>query len=611
MSPESISWLSRRTRSRCILLLAGVFLAGCFLGSAAYAVDADDPDYIGIDQIVPGSTGYCLTVLQDTKIEKFGLKVVSIVRNFEPGQDMILIIGTDERFKKIGPIRGCSGSPVYIDGRIAGALSGAWSFSNDPLYMVTPIEDILRIGLPEAWAEQPPGPSAVSFDFSKPIDLAEFTGLMRTASAEKNRSNNSLMPLATSLPRHSCKELAELFESMGFMPVAGTVAGQTSAEIDIHPGGVLTVPLIFGDISAAAVGTAIDVRGDKVYGFGHAFPGLGYGPTDLPMASGTVHTVVSSTLFSFKLASPGDIIGAIRSNSSTGVLGLIGQKPKTIPLHITIDRTDSSQLARTRIFDCRIVSHRRYSPMAVQIALIGAATTAGSLTPEHTIKYKASIDIAGAEPITFENISSGRSFGELLDDTAGAVALLMDNPFEQADITSMNFEIKIEPKNIRAKIWAVQLSDDTVKPSQTVDVSVILQTYRSEKELHKFRLDIPSDLEPGKYQLVIAGASEYIRFIRDLSPHRFTALDFPTLTDSLNNLLAVRRNRLFLTMKIPSEGVTIRNKELPFLPQTKALLMQDKKRTTSVMPYNQWLEKTSEIDRIVLGKKTVQITVAE
>jgi len=398
---------------------------------------------------------------------------------------------------------------------------------------------------------------------------------------------------------------------MGFTPVAGTVAGQTSAEIDIQPGGVLTVPIIFGDISVAAVGTAIDVRGNKVYGFGHAFPNLGYGRTDLPMASGTVHTVVSSKLFSFKLASPGDIIGAIRSNESTGVLGLIGQKPKTIPLHITIDRPDNSQLGRTGMFDCEIISHRIYSLMAVQAALIGAATTAGSLTPEHTIKYKARIDIAGAEPITFENISSGQSFGELLDDTAGAVALLMNNPFEQADITSMDFEIKIEPKNIRAKIWAVQLSDDVVKPSQSVDVSVILQTYRSEKELHKFRLDIPSDLEPGKYQLVIAGGSEYLRFVKNLSPHRFTALDFPTLADSLNNILAVRRSRLFLTMEIASEGVTIRNKELPFLPQTKALLMQDKKRTTSVMPYNQWLEKTSEADRIVLGKKTVQITVAE
>ena len=583
----------------------------CFLGSAAYAVDADDPDYIGIDRIVPGSTGYCLTVLQDTKIERFGLKVVSIVRKFDPGRDMILVIGTDERFKKIGPVRGCSGSPVYIDGKIAGALAGAWSFSDDPLYMVTPIEDILQIGSPEASAEQPPQSSAVSFDFSKPIDLAEFSGLMRAASANKNRSNNSLLPLVTSLPQHSCEELTELFESVGFMPVAGTVSGQTSAETDIQPGGVLTVPIISGDISVAAVGTAIDVRDNKVYGLGHAFPGIGYGPTDLPMAAGTVHTVVSSTLFSFKLASPGDIIGAIRSNNSAGVLGLIGQKPKTIPMYITIDRSDNSQLARTGIFDCRIVSHRMYSPMAVQTALIGAATTAGSLTPEHTIKYKARIDIGNTKPITFENISSGRSFSELLDDTSGAAALLMNNPFKQTDITSMDFEMKIEPKNIRAKIWDVQLSDDTVKPSQTVDVSVILQTYRSEKELHKFRLDVPSDLKPGKYQLVIAGAAEYIRFVKNLSPHRFTALDFPTLTDALNNLLAVRRNRLFLTMEIASEGVTIRNKELPFLPQTKALLMQDKKRTTSVMPYNQWLEKSSEVGRIVLGKKTVQITVAE
>lgn len=606
MNPGSISWLSRPIRSRYILLVA-VF----FLGSGAYGFDADDPDYIGIDQIVPGSTGYCLTVFQDTKIEKFGIKVVSIIRNFEPGRDVILVMGTDERFEKIGPVRGCSGSPVYIDGRMAGALSGGWSFSKDPLYTVTPIEDILRISLGDASAERSPGSSAVSYDFSKPIDLAEFNEQFRAASVEKNESNNSLLPLVTSLPQHSYKELAELFGSMGFTPVAGTVAGRASVGTDIEPGGVLTVPIVYGDISVAAVGTAIDVRGDKVYGFGHSFPNLGYGPTDLPMAVGTVHTVVSSSMFSFKLASPGDIIGAIRSNDSAGVLGVIGQEAKTIPVHITVYRPDSSQVIQTRTFDCRIVSHRAYSPMAVQAVVVGAATAAGSLTPEHTIKYKARIDIAGAEPIIFENISSGRSFGELLDDTAGVVALLMNNPFEQADITSMDFEVRIEPKNIRAKIWALQLSDDVVKASETVDVSVILQTYRSEKELHKFRFDIPSDLKPGKYKLVIAGASEYIRFIKDLSPHRFTALDFPTLADSVKNLLAVRRSRLYLTMKIPSGGVTIRNKELPFLPQTKALLMQDKKRTTSVMPYNQWLEKSSEVGRIVLGKKTVRITVVE
>lgn len=611
MNLGSIWWLPRRRRSWCILLLAGFLLAGIFSGRAAYAVDADEPDYIGIEKIVPGSTGYCLTVLQDTKIEKFGLEVVSIVRNFEPGQDMILVMGTDERFEKIGPVRGCSGSPVYIDGKIAGALSGGWSFSKDPYYMVTPIEDILRISLPETSPEEPSGSAAVSFDFSKPIDLAEFTELFRIASAERNKSSNSLLPLATSLPQHSHKELTELFESMGFMSVGGTVAGRTSVETNIQPGGVLTVPIVSGDISVAAVGTAIDVRDDKVYGFGHSFPSLGYGPTDLPMATGTIHGVISSTMFSFKLASPGETIGAIRSNDAAGVIGLIGQKPKTIPLHITIDRPDNSQIVRTKIFDCRIISHRAYSPMAVQTALVGAATTDGSLTPEHTIKYKASIDIADAEPITFENISSGRSFGELLDDTAGAVALLMNNPFEQADITSMDFEIKIEPKNIRARIWSLQLSDDLVEPSEAVDVSVVLQTYRSEKELHKFRLDIPSDLKPGKYQITIAGGSEYTRFIKDLSPHKFTALDFTTLVDSLNNLLAVRRNRLYLTMKTSSEGVTIRNKELPFLPQTKALLMQDKKRTASVMPYNHWLEKTGEIDRIVLDKKTVQITVAE
>ena len=151
--------------------LAAVFASA---GPVFAKTNAYSDSFIDIDDIVPGSDAWCLTVFEGTRIDKFALKVVDIVKNHEPGLDIIIVIGVDEGFKRIGPIRGCSGSPVYIDGKLAGALAGGWSFSREPLYVVTPIKDILRIKEQTQQNNQTAQTSALGgYDFSKPIDLAE------------------------------------------------------------------------------------------------------------------------------------------------------------------------------------------------------------------------------------------------------------------------------------------------------------------------------------------------------------------------------------------------------------------------------------------------------
>ena len=121
--------------------LALVSLSACVAGAKL-----DRTRYIGLDEVRTDMEAYCLTVLKGNNIERFPLKILSIVRNFRPKRDAILVVGTDERFIHAGPIHGCSGSPVYIDGRLAGALAAGWDGSKDPLYLVTPIEEMLRIG---------------------------------------------------------------------------------------------------------------------------------------------------------------------------------------------------------------------------------------------------------------------------------------------------------------------------------------------------------------------------------------------------------------------------------------------------------------------------------
>jgi len=186
-----------KSRGRSILALRFCVLAvlgGSFCQGAEQTKDPNAPSdgwdparYISLDEIKPGMEAYCLTEYGVDGVEKFGLKVIDIVRDFEPGRDIILVQGTDERFVHTGPVAGCSGSPVYIDGRMAGALAFAWTYSKDPLYGATAIADMLRVGRGRADEPASGGP-AFSFDYSKPIDLAEIDRQISTPRpSQKNR----------------------------------------------------------------------------------------------------------------------------------------------------------------------------------------------------------------------------------------------------------------------------------------------------------------------------------------------------------------------------------------------------------------------------------------
>ena len=592
------------------------FMALCLpfspAGSSTVAPAIDKAKYITIDEIHPGQEAWCLTVLGGSTVEKFDLEVLSVVRNIRPGRDAIIVVGTDERFKHLGPIRGCSGSPVYIEGRLAGALAASWSFSKDALYQVTPIEDMLQVRPPSN--TQPPAsagnPASLGLDFSKPLDLADINSRLTTGYTNSKLRTQDSELLITSLPAEVCDHVAPWFEPLGLRPVAGGSANSElttqDSELTFEPGSVLAIPLVSGDISMAVIGTTTEIVDNKVFAFGHGF--LGYGDVDLPMASGRVHTVASNMLISFKLATAGPIIGAIRADGANGIYGQIGAHPKLIPMRITIDHFSAGP-ERPKTYDCEVAVNRIYTPLVTRTALIGAIATAGTFPPEHMVRYKADIGIDGFDPISFENVSSGRTIREFANEAVGTMALLMNNPYQRVNITALDFEVEVLPKNILSNIWSVRLSDTKARPGQTVDVSVVLLSYLSEKKTHRLQFKVPEDLPPGQYDILVAGAYGYEEFLRKVSPHKFTTHDLPTLVEALRDLLTIRRDRLYLTMTLPPGGIVIQRAELADLPQTKAMLLGDAKRTTTSLPFQHWLQKDTYTGDIILGRKTLKITV--
>jgi hypothetical protein len=600
----------------CLLVFQNSSVEAC----SRKAGSLDKSRYITIDEVQPGMDAYCLTGYRDAEIEKFGLEVLSVVHDIRPGRDAILVQGTDERFIHTGPVWGCSGSPVYIDGRLAGALAFTWAFSKDPLYGVTPIEDILKVG-------QRTGNQEISelgnqevgfvFDYSAPVDFAEVDRRI-AAPVRKAGSVDTVAlpcPLITSgLPTEVCDQLGGLVEPFGLVTVSGIggdippqwAASGESQTTKLTPGACLAVPLVTGDIKVEIIGAVTEVFGDKIYGLGHGL--LGYGQIDLPIAVAQVHTVVSNLYRSFRLASSVEIVGALTEDESAGVIGWIGREAKMIPLTIRVARYND---AETRVYNCQIANNRLLTPMVLRSVVAGAALLQGDLPPENTVAYKGVIDVGGFGPISFENVSSGFDLTEVIADSVGPVAMLMNNPYEVAEIRSLDFDISIMSKSAVAHIWSVDLSDSRVKAGQTIEVTVVVESVLGGRKKYESSLRIPDELVPGQYDLIISGGRGYEEFLKKAVPYRFVPQSLPGLVEAMNNVLSVKRDKLYCLLVLPAGGIAVEKAELPDLPATKALILQDGKRTLSTRPYSHWLEQAVETGTVVIDEKVMRITVEE
>jgi len=589
------------------MIMAAVISVLPVLGQGGRQVLWDPNRYIDINEIRPGMEGYCLTCYEGVEPERFGLRVVSIVPNFEPGRDAILVMGTDERLIRTGPVAGCSGSPVYIQGRLAGALAFGWNLSKDPLYGVTPIRQILEVGNCNSPVMDPIGPVS-SWDFSRPIDLALVgQSVVRPRSSGLARTVPSTL-LVWGMPTSAVEPLASMFNAAGLdlaIAAGGPMPGQGQPEqVDLSPGAAMMIPLVQGDVRVAVLGTVTAVEADTVYAFGHSL--LGYGPVELPIATARIHTVVSNLSQSFKIGSPIEVVGALKIDDPRGVLGQIGAHAKTIPLEVEVRHFNQPQ---SRIFRCRLASHKALTPQLVRSVLNGAAQYFGDLPPDHCISYQGRLDIADGLTLGFTNVSTGASLAEVLSEATGTVALLMDNPFGQIQIHGMQFSLKIANQDRTASINSVEVADRRVRPGEQVQVKAVLESYPGVRRQYQFNIRVPRQTDPGQYNLSVCGSYEYLQFLRKAAPQRFVARDGSELIKAIDYLLNIRRDRLYCILELQPSGIAIERYELPDLPSTKALILDTATRTVPIQQMQSWVEASVETDTITEDKETIRIVV--
>jgi hypothetical protein len=374
--------------------------------------------------------------------------------------------------------------------------------------------------------------------------------------------------------------------------------------MQLVPGGVLGIPLCSGDISLSAVGTVTEVIGDRIFGLGHNV--LGYGAVELPISAGIIHTTVARRSISFKFASTGPILGTLTVDRATGVYGKIGQTPPLFPLNIRMERLD---VPESREFHCQMAVNQFLTPLILRVALLGASQVYGSFPPEHSLEYDVTVRIAGQDPIRFANVSTDSEASAPASEISALASLLMGNPYQKADIQGVDVSLRFAPRSREAEIWSAELSETKVKPGRWITARVVLQSYRMEKTVLPIRLQIPPDLKPGPYVLQILSSDEFLGFQQKAAPQRFEAEDLPSMLEAVRRILQTPRNQLTAVLLLGPGGIAIRDKELPNLPDSRAILLQDPRRFTPAVVMQQWVQTQTEMDLVPSGNVTVQLTV--
>jgi len=475
-----------------------------------------------LSQIQKGMRGYGVTVFEGSRLEKFDVEILGVLHNIGPGQNLILAKVDSPMVQRAGVIAGMSGSPVYIDGKVIGALAYSWQFAKEPVAGITPIEEMLKIadlGSSRAPAVVAATPRMSGSEFLGAIANQKtselFEKLESGFASASPASTSGVKPIAVplSLSSFAAETLARFskyLDAMGFVAVpsgsttsATTASSTTSAEF--HPGDAIGAVLLNGDFNVAATGTVTFVDGNRIYAFGHPF--LDIGEVSFPMAKSEIVTVMPSLASSFKFASTGKIVGAFRQDRSTGIMGMVGDNADMIPIDVTVEGSGLSQS-----YHVNIVRHSLLSPLILAMAADSVVANAQRAAGERTVMLESEIKLKGFdEPIHLREGWAGAQARQAIPAYLAVVSgYVMSNEFRPADIERVKIHLRHLDELKIAKL--LEASIDTpvngkIYPGDTVKVRTVLKPYRGEPFVETFDVKIPDNQPPGSAYLLVGSGS--------------------------------------------------------------------------------------------------------
>jgi hypothetical protein len=571
-----------------------------------------------LKDVRPGMKGVGKTVFSGARVEEFGFEVLGVLENVGPGQSVILARLSGGPLKQTGVLQGMSGSPVYIGGRLVGAVAMAFAFSKEPIAGIRPIQEMLRVretapeGAPQAAAR-------LALDGSQPL-AALFPpqeGLLA--------AGGKLVDIATPVSfggftARSLEQFAPQLRALGLEPRQGLAGGSQPDErlgdpASLQPGSMITVQLLSGDMSVGADGSVTHVEGNRIYAFGHRL--LALGATDLPFARSEVLTLLPSLATSFKISAAREWLGAITQDRSTALAGELGRRAATIPVTISVlrqGRAEKAPLAR-QSYRMRMVNGRILSPFLLQLAVFSALDATEQGLGESTFAVSGEVEFdGGAAPLKLTNMYSG-DFNVPLQTSLGTalpLAYAMQSGFEGLRPKKIALEIQSFDRKRQLQIEQVWASRREVRPGERLELTVVLSGENGLEVTRKVGYVIPAGAPTGPWQFTVADANTI-----NLTEIRQLAAALPKTAPQLIALLnSLRPNtRAYLRVSRADPAYEVAGRTLPTPPPSAALILaRGQASLGGALPVGSSTIAELEIavpDMVVSGSRTIQVEVKE
>jgi hypothetical protein len=597
------------------------------------------PRYMSVDEVRPGMVGIGRTVFEGDRIDEFRVHVLGVLRNVNgPLRNMILARLEGGPLANTGVIAGMSGSPVYIDGRLLGAVAfSLGQFSKEPIAGITPIQEMLESAGPPARR----APLAGEIRLDLPLTQDKMASALREAFSRFQRpfADNPgdvrlddvglieapraaqlgvmMRPIATPLAIGGFSgpvgdTVSAMFRDTGFVPgpdggpssraALPGAGGPPAAEPAIRPGDPVGVNLVTGDFVVGATGTVTEVVGDQVYAFGHPFYNLG--TTQFPMTRAYVYALLPSLATSMKIATTGATIGTFRQDRATGIAGTLGKGPDMVPVRISLD----TERGLKKTFAFQIVTDQLFTPLLTYLTILNTLSSYEREYGAATFTVKGSAKVRTHGEVAFEDVFTGDSPSVgAASYVVAPLAFLLGNDVEPVQFDSVDLHVTTSESRHTSTLERVWLDAVKIRPGTTVPLKLLMRTYRGDEVTYTVPIDIPSNAA-GSLSILVSDASRLTQVEqRDVRAAQPKALD--QMIRLLNK--ARKNNRLYIRLLRQDAGAVINGENLSSLPPSVLAVIESGRNGGSFSPLRTATSGEWEVvtDSAVSGSRILTITI--
>jgi SpoIVB peptidase S55 len=584
----------------------------CLLSSVALTAQNSKPvQTIPVDQIHAGMHGVAYTVFEGVKPESMGVEVLGVMHNVNgPKGDVILVRLQGEKAQYTGVVAGMSGSPVYIDGKLAGALAfRIGEFSKEPIAGVTPIGDMLEINAMDHTPAGNSAPAQAKADntSSKTAAPGEGAGLIAEGFA------SYLKPIETPLvfngfSEDTVRRFAPQFASAGIVPVmgAGSVTEKKQPE-PLEPGSAVSAILVSGDMDIAATCTVTYMDPRRLLACGH--PLMQFGMVDIPMTKAEVLATLPSPLNAFKIVNTTEQVGAFVQDRHTGIMGLFDKKPDMIPVTLTIRGGPT-----TKQFHYQVLNNAKLSPIAMMATVFNALHGVNEYGEEITYRMNGSITVRGYPDVLLQNMFAPADGGQpaaalaamSLGDRFGRI---YDNPYDVPDVSGVNLDFDLVKERRWARLEAARTDVTEARPGDDIVVETVLRPYRGERIVQQIPIHIPTSASRGPLRILVSDGETLDR-MRHGMPAFGRKLGLGPTIALLNKEHA--NNRVYVSLLAADPEAMVADKVMPTLPLSVMNVMEGMRGTQEMVVLGESSvneASTAPLEYAVAGGQVLTITV--